>query len=1157
MANRYSRSEKGKWVAGTSRTPSHNSSSQGRRAPVQLPPSDNSELIEDNKLTLLGRLTNPTVQKPQWVMDWLIQLWNLETAVTGRTLGPDLFQVRFETEEALLSVLRRAPFHYKRWMIILQQWEPIISTSFPRRTPFWINIHGLPLHLWTLAALQSIGKAIGPRIDEDIPRGRVRVEVDCLSNLEMRLPVQLHSGEVLTVDLEYENLQKHCFHCFSLFHEAEGCPTKLVSTRSTTQDLGVSQQNTLRNLEEHRRRQDLRRASSSQTRNSDSHSRSGHSFSQRSANSRPSFRERRLLGDSARYLEDNNSRLSRREPDSYHRRSFQRQTHGSRDHRERSLPRSTRDHRVSSERSYYSQSSRTPPPAPAREPMDLPDIPEREEVNNQSSGRRPALERIEQPQQETQSAGGLSSSLLARLQDVEVTYEAGDLRNKLNEGASGSKSNPVSPGEALGSGQRVHAALRIGSPIGRNSTPKATSSKKKPAAKATAKKKTPARTTSKKATQGKKPTRAKVHRSPVQSTRPTNDDPSSSDKKEEGGFSGPEKPDSLALLTWNCQGLGGDLTVPRIRELKKTLFPDIIFLMETKNQDDFVLSKLQFLDSYHHLTVPPIGLSGGLALFWKEDVALTVLETNAHYIDTKLKVKDSEFHITFIYGMPQQEHRAAFWDSIALLGYERDSAWLLSGDFNDILDREEKVGGPDRCEGSFIPFRSFVSQNGLWDVKHTGNSLSWRGQRCSHLVRARLDRSLANCAWNDLFPSGRCDYLRFEGSDHRPLVTFLDTSKAKRRRMFRYDRSIKDMPEARKVIEEAWRKELIPSKQKPADKLVWLGESKGCYTTKSGYKMSNLMVQRPIQGEFDWMKHVWRLDSSGKVQHFIWRALNGALPVADLLIRRGMEVPPACKICGDLETIDHVLLLCPFAQRIWENAPVFIPGPQVLEILPNSLQQLLILLPRVINLPPSGLTCSPLSPWILWNLWTARNKRLFENKLFTAEETLSKAIRDAKEWGLAKEKLKTSTALKSSFGSAEPDIPTCSVDGAWHADYKCAGFGWFIQDKKNGVEHKGAGARSHVGSALTAEALAVRGALQQAASAGFTSIQILSDSSVLVSALRSGAVLNEIAGLLHDISHLLPLFSTLSFIFIPRSANIVADGLAKTALASICNPNNV
>ena len=164
--------------------------------------------------------------------------------------------------------------------------------------------------------------------------------------------------------------------------------------------------------------------------------------------------------------------------------------------------------------------------------------------------------------------------------------------------------------------------------------------------------------------------------------------------------------------------------------------------------------------------------------------------------------------MTFIYGTPQQEKRAEFWEEISILGQGRDEAWALTGDFNDILDNSEKSGGPARYEGSFIAFRSFVSVNGLWDVKHTGNQLSWRGKRHTHDIKSRLDRTLANVAWFDMFPSGSCNYLRFEGSDHRPLMTYLESHKIKKKRPFRYDRRLNDNEEAREIIEMAWRKEV-------------------------------------------------------------------------------------------------------------------------------------------------------------------------------------------------------------------------------------------------------------------------------------------------------------------------------------------------------------
>lgn len=43
---------------------------------------------------------------------------------------------------------------------------------------------------------------------------------------------------------------------------------------------------------------------------------------------------------------------------------------------------------------------------------------------------------------------------------------------------------------------------------------------------------------------------------------------------------------------------------------------------------------------------------------------------------------------------------------------------------------------------------------------------------------------MANCAWSELFPSGYCEYLCFEGSEHMPLVNFFDQDVAKKKGSF-------------------------------------------------------------------------------------------------------------------------------------------------------------------------------------------------------------------------------------------------------------------------------------------------------------------------------------------------------------------------------------
>lgn len=129
---------------------------------------------------------------------------------------------------------------------------------------------------------------------------------------------------------------------------------------------------------------------------------------------------------------------------------------------------------------------------------------------------------------------------------------------------------------------------------------------------------------------------------------------------------------------------------------------------------------------------------------------------------------------------------------------------MLTGDFNEIIYNSEKSGGPIRAEGSFSTFCTFLSNGDLFDLKHFGNYLSWRGKRHKHLVHCRLDRTMANSSWPDLFPSGRCHYMEFEGSDHRPVITYVDPTRKKVGRLFRYDRCLNSNPDIKNLIRETW-----------------------------------------------------------------------------------------------------------------------------------------------------------------------------------------------------------------------------------------------------------------------------------------------------------------------------------------------------------------
>jgi len=65
------------------------------------------------------------------------------------------------------------------------------------------------------------------------------------------------------------------------------------------------------------------------------------------------------------------------------------------------------------------------------------------------------------------------------------------------------------------------------------------------------------------------------------------------------------KSSSLVVASWNCQGLGGPLTVTRLREIHSEFSPNMLFLMETKNQDEEVVKVAQSLGFVNRFTVPP------------------------------------------------------------------------------------------------------------------------------------------------------------------------------------------------------------------------------------------------------------------------------------------------------------------------------------------------------------------------------------------------------------------------------------------------------------------------------------------------------------------------------------------------------------------------
>ena len=165
------------------------------------------------------------------------------------------------------------------------------------------------------------------------------------------------------------------------------------------------------------------------------------------------------------------------------------------------------------------------------------------------------------------------------------------------------------------------------------------------------------------------------------------------------------------------------------------------------------------------------GQGGGLALFWKSSINLTVIGSCKYYIDAIVdKGTDNEWRLTGFYGEPETARRIEAWEKLRYLNSISDIPWLCFRDFNEIIRQDEKVGGALRPHNQMQLFREVLDKCGFMDLGYVGPKFTWaRHFDNGNSIWERLDRGLATNDWFLKFPGTRVHHLRCDSSDHIPI----------------------------------------------------------------------------------------------------------------------------------------------------------------------------------------------------------------------------------------------------------------------------------------------------------------------------------------------------------------------------------------------------
>ncbi|KAF3608552.1 hypothetical protein DY000_02046182 [Brassica cretica] len=173
---------------------------------------------------------------------------------------------------------------------------------------------------------------------------------------------------------------------------------------------------------------------------------------------------------------------------------------------------------------------------------------------------------------------------------------------------------------------------------------------------------------------------------------------------------------------------------------------------------------------------------------------------------------------------------------------------------------------------------------------------------------------------------------------------------------------------------------------------------------------------------------------------------------------------------------------------------------------------------------------------------------------------MGKTIKNALEWQNSQATKIPSTSSKDCPIKKAPtqsqimeNAFSCYSDAAWNSNSCAGGLGW-ICFKPDGTKlFQGSSAHQVIASVLVAEALSLKAAINAAIAHGAKDLVCFSDSKILISLITGNMSVISLQGILHDIGVLSRSPSSISFKFVSRNGNVVADGLAKSALFYVSN----
>ncbi|XP_059315791.1 uncharacterized protein LOC132066504 [Lycium ferocissimum] len=259
----------------------------------------------------------------------------------------------------------------------------------------------------------------------------------------------------------------------------------------------------------------------------------------------------------------------------------------------------------------------------------------------------------------------------------------------------------------------------------------------------------------------------------------------------------------MKTLFWNIRSVNSQQAFHRVQMLHRHHKFSIIALMEPFQHFRHIQRfrrRLGMRYAHHNY-------NGKIWFFINDNIDVEVIQDTDQQITVKLSFQEDNkiLMTTMIYAKCEALERINLWDNLYNLADQMEVPWLVGGDFNVIMNEDEKIGGHTSYPDEYEDFAFCVNSCELFEVSFKRRLFAWWNGRASRdCIFKRLDRMLTNSKLQDWFGHMEVEHLSRTSSDHAPLLLTCGDSSQHVRKPFRFLKFWIEHESFLEVVNQGW-----------------------------------------------------------------------------------------------------------------------------------------------------------------------------------------------------------------------------------------------------------------------------------------------------------------------------------------------------------------